>query len=139
MAKGRYYYNSAAPLTKDNGMPSGVMSAWMRKVSTILEGLAGFIGEEGNQPITADEIAQGITQRVREIAAKEYTYNGDGTVNTVTYKDPDTAATVATEAFTYNGDGTVATATETTTSAVVVESYIYDASQLVKNIGVSVA
>lgn len=137
--KSRYYISKKVGIVDREGRPSSPMAMWMDRISVISDGIARFIGTDGSGSITADEVNQGITRRVREIAAKEYSYNGDGTVSQVVYKDPDTAATIATEAFTYNGDGTVATATETTDVATIIEAYNYDPSQLISDIGVSIA
>lgn len=65
----------------------------------------------------ADDIESGITQRFREIAKKEIEYALDGTIETITYKDPVTDAVVATEAIEYNVDKTVSKITETDSQA----------------------
>lgn len=130
MARGRYYYNSSSPLTNDRGLPSGVMAAWMRKISTIAEGIAVFIGENGDGQITADEVAQGVEQRIEIIANRVYTYNANGTVSKVEKKDKDTGAVISTKEFTYDADAKVDTKTETTNNAVATESFSYTGDQL---------
>lgn len=119
----RYYYNKNVAIA-GNLRASRTFSDWIENISRIAQGIFQFIGDEG--VLTADDISQGITQRVRELADRDITRNPDGTIDEITYRDPDTGVTVATESFDYNLDGTLDMVTESTAEATVQETFTYN-------------
>lgn len=105
--RSRFFVSKGKGLVGPDGRPSGHFAVWLDRISVISEGIANFIGEDGSGTITADEVAQGVTNRVIELANQEIARNTDGTISQIVYKDPDTAAVVLTEDFTYSPTGQV--------------------------------
>lgn len=104
--QGKYFISKALDIVRDN-KPTRAMAQWMDRLSTIAEGISQFIGEDGTGEITADEIEQGITNRIIELANQVITRNADGTIDTITYTHPTTAETLLTEQFAWAATGVI--------------------------------
>jgi hypothetical protein len=104
--QGKYFISKALDIVRD-GKPTRAMAQWMDRMSAIAEGISSFIGENGDGELTADDVAQGVTNRVIELANQAIARNTDGTIASITYTDPDTSETILTELFTYNSVGQI--------------------------------
>ena len=117
----------ARPIVDSKGAPVPWFAQMLKDTIATNSAISNLAGN-------ADDLADGITRRIREIAREEIAYNGDGTISTITYKDPDTDATLLTESVSYtSGQVTqiqqVDSQTRTTTYAV---SYTDDLVVLVE-------
>lgn len=104
---GKYYVSKSHGIVEGN-RPTKAMAQWMDRISAIAEGVSSFIGENGDGELTADDVAQGVTNRVIELANQAIARNANGTIASITYRDITTAAVLLTENFTYASNGTVA-------------------------------
>jgi len=104
--RGKYFISKALDIVRDN-KPTKAMAQWMDRISTIAEGISQFIGENGDAEITADEVEQGVTNRIIELANQVISRNADGTIDSITYTHPTTAATLLTEQFTWTATGVI--------------------------------
>lgn len=93
---------AARQIVDGNGMPTPYMWDFMRRLLTVDTELSQLSGD-------ADNLADGITRRIRDIAKEEITYNSDGTIDTVTYKDHATDDVLLTESVGYNPNQTIDT------------------------------
>jgi len=103
---GKYYVSKAHGIVLDDH-PTKAMAQWMDRISAIAEGISTFIGENGDGDLTADDVTQGVNQRVIELANQAIARNTDGSIASIVYTHPDTAAVLLTEQFTYNTSGNV--------------------------------
>lgn len=124
--------NLTYALVTPNGKATLAFQAFLRAIGTRINSVSELAG-------TADDLADGITRRIREIANEEIVRNNDGTVDTITYKEKDTDAVLLTEQVNYNNDGTIASVVGTDDAGVVTtEAYTYTGDLLIAvEVGVS--
>ncbi len=64
-----------------------------------------FGGDPDNFTLNADQVNQGITNRIIELADQAIARNDDGTVSSITYTDINTGSVLLTEVINYNAQG----------------------------------
>ena len=119
------------PITYQDGRPVPWFSQIIRQIKTVIGGVESFIGYEegGTLTITADQVQQGITNKVTEILKKEVTeVSPDGQIQKIEYRNAETDALVREREIAYAPDGTVQTRTDMDSETTVVQTYEYDGS-----------
>ena len=89
-----FYLNKGSKLIA-NGVPVQHFARWLELVSNNVQALDAFIGNNGEALLTADQIVEGLEDKVREIVRDT---NGDITM--VKRKDPVTDEVVSTREIT---------------------------------------
>lgn len=127
------------PIVDREQRPLPWFQEFIEEMTEVTNGLNGFIGSDGK--LSADGLAQGLENRVTQIANKVIARNADGTIASITETDPETAATVRTKTYTYNADQTVSQAVEviaeenTTTTS----DFFYDVNGLIESVDYEVS
>lgn len=103
---GKYYVSKAGAIVEQN-RPTKAFAQWLSRVSAIVEGVSNFLGENGDGELTADDVSQGITNRIIELANQAVARNADGTIASITYTDINTADVILTEQFSYTATGLI--------------------------------
>ena len=122
-----------------DGRPQAWFSILLRKLSSTVDGVIQFVDPVNGLALNADDIEQGINQRVRDIVNEQIQYNADGIVSSITRRDIETDEILAVEEFNYRADGTVETIVEKTPQATVTESVEYngvDIDKIVRDIAI---
>lgn len=83
------------PIVNTDGTPALWFAQLLRDTIATNTAISNLSGD-------ADDIADGITRRIREIAREEIDYNADGTINQIVYKDPNTSDVLLTEDINYS-------------------------------------
>ena len=104
--QGKYYISKAGEIV-NQGRPTKAFAQWLSRVSAIVEGVSNFLGENGDGELTADDVSQGITNRIIELANQAVARNADGTIAIITYTDINTADVILTEQFSYTATGLI--------------------------------
>lgn len=93
-----FYLNKAQGLVRQDGSPNTQFARWLELVSNAVQALNVFIGNDGNANLTADQIVEGLEDKVREITRNEF-----GDIVKVERKDPVTNEVVSTREITRTG------------------------------------
>ena len=117
------------PIVDRSGSPTSWFAQRLEQITATVDGIIAFVGFETGQKITADDIEQGVENRVRQIVREEISYNSDGTVAQIMKKDA-TGAEVESATFSYNADSTVSQVVEVTPEAQVTRSFTYQAGRV---------
>jgi hypothetical protein len=127
------------PITFQDGRPQPWFTILLRRLSTTVDGILQFIeNDDGTFSLNADDIEQGLTQRVEQIANKVFTYNGDDTVARVVELDPaDNATVIGQKDFTYNAQQQVTVVDEVNTAGTIQKTYSYNPADLITDINVT--
>ena len=136
--QGKYFVAKSHGIVEGN-RPTKAMAQWMDRISAIAEGISAFIGENGDGELTADDVSQGVTNRVIELANQAVARNANGTIASITYTDIDTAEVLLTEQFTYASNGTVASIVGTEASGQVTTEQFTFIGDFISAITVGVA
>lgn len=105
----------------------------IERIDGVVSGIEQFVGADGR--LSADAIAEGLTQTVESIAGRIFTYDADGFVTKIEVVQGGKVA--ETQELTYDGDKKVTERKVTNEARVTTESVTYDVNDQIGEISVS--